>query len=156
MFRPVDWIDEVRDSQTQEIIQQGTDQSAANFKNDSAGTVDANIAAALFLQYFLEFDRDMRAIAANHAAELAVEVQTINLTNAQASKWPNNSSVMSVALATNRKTLNYDVEVEVVSANGNIGDIVASERQLNGFKIAYDGSASAATLKLRIKGGMLS
>lgn len=156
MFKPVDWIDEIRDAQTQELIQQGTDQSAGNFKNDSFGTVDANVAGALLLQYFLEFDRDMRASAAGQAAELAVEVQTVNLTNSLAAKWPNNNSQQSVVFTTNRKTLNYDVEVEVVSATGNIGEIHASDRQLNGFKIAYDGSASAATLKIRIKGGMLS
>jgi hypothetical protein len=36
-----------------------------------------------------------------------------------------------------------------------VGDITVFDKQLNGFKIAFDGSATNVTLKLRIKGGML-
>lgn len=38
--------------------------------------------------------------------------------------------------------------------NGNVGDVKIFSRLLNGFKVAYDGSAETATIKLRIKGGM--
>lgn len=35
-----------------------------------------------------------------------------------------------------------------------MGDIVISDKALNGFKIAYTGSGSSVKLAVRIKGGM--
>ena len=48
----------------------------------------------------------------------------------------------------------YTVEAEVLEHDGNVGDVKIFSRLLNGFKVAYDGSAKTATIKLRIKGGM--
>ena len=43
---------------------------------------------------------------------------------------------------------------EVIQAHaGNVGEIQIYDKQLNGFKVKYDGSAESATLILRIKGG---
>lgn len=136
-----------------EVIQQGTPQSATNFNNQENGIQDAHTAFSVFLQYFLQFDRWVRQKVADFAAEFLNEIQTVTLTNTL--KFPFNDSVQTVNMVTARKTLNYDVSWEVTTANGNVGDITVTDKQLNGFKIAFDGSATSVTLQLRIKGGML-
>ncbi|MDD3175793.1 MAG: hypothetical protein PHU51_04930 [Candidatus Nanoarchaeia archaeon] len=154
MYQAIEWKDEIVDQQTGAIIQEGTLQSAANFNTGEHGTEDAQVAFAIFLQAFLQIDRLNKANDANYAAEFLNEVKNVTLNNTSPIKVFNNSQI-TVALTAARKTLNYDVSWEVVSSTGNVGDVVVSDKQLNGFKIAYDGSASSVTLKLRIKGGML-
>ena len=71
--------------------------------------------------------------------------------------FPFNSSVDSpetIAMTTTRKTLFYTVETEVKEHTGLVGDIIISDKALNGFKIAYTGSGSSVKLAVRIKGGM--
>lgn len=153
MYKAIKWIDEIVDQNTQQVIQEGTLQSADNFNTGEHGTGDAHAAFAIFLQYFMQYERWARSKNTNYEAEFLNEVQTITLTNNQ--KFPFNNSVQTVNLVTLRATLNYDVSWEVTAATGNVGDIIISDKQLNGFKIAYDGSASSVTLKIRIKGGIL-
>ena len=136
-----------------EIIQQGTPQSATYFNNAENGIQEAQTAVAVLLQYFMQFDRWVKQKVADYAAEFLNEIRTVTLTNSMT--FPFNNSVQTINLSTVRKTLNYDVTWEVTSASGNVGDISVSDKRLNGFKIAYDGSATSVTLKLRIKGGML-
>ena len=137
-----------------EVIQQGTPQSATNFNNQENGIQDAHTATAVFLQYFMQFDRWIRQKIADYTAEFLNEIKTVTLTNSKGIPFFN-VEAQTIDLTTTRKTLNYDVSWEVVSANGNIGDISVADKQLNGFKISYDGSATSVTLKIRIKGGML-
>ncbi len=47
MYTKTKWLDRVVDADTGEMIQEGTDQSAANFNNMEDGITDANLAAAL-------------------------------------------------------------------------------------------------------------
>lgn len=47
MYKNTKWIDRVVDSETNEVLQEGTDQSAKNFNNMENGITDANIATAL-------------------------------------------------------------------------------------------------------------
>jgi len=136
-----------------EVIQQGTPQSATNFNNQENGIQDAHTAFQVFLHYFMQFDRWIRQKVADFAAEFLNEIQEVTLTNTLT--FPFNDSTQTVSLGTARKTLNYDVSWELISANGNVGDITVFDKQLNGFKIAFDCSATSVTLKLRIKGGML-
>ena len=49
MYNNTKWLDRVVDAQSGEVIQEGTDQSAANFNNMESGITDANIAPALTL-----------------------------------------------------------------------------------------------------------
>lgn len=136
-----------------EEIQQGTPQSATHFNQIEMGITDSHLASAIFLQYFLQFERETKKNDQNYAAEFLNEVQTITLDNTQ--RWPFNNSQKTIALQKVRKTMNYDVVCEVTSAQGNVGDIVVTDKQLNGFKLAFDGSATRVTMKVRIKGGML-
>lgn len=47
MYKSTKWLDRVVDAETQELIQEGTDQSAGNFNNMENGISDAHIAQAL-------------------------------------------------------------------------------------------------------------
>lgn len=141
MYRNTQWIDEVKDQETEEIIQDGTPQSAGNFNNMEHGISDAHLAAALLIiQSGLTAD------------QVATEEKTVTLSNSQS--YPFNNSTQTIALSTVRNFTDYTVEAEVLDHSGNVGDVRIFDRMLNGFKVAYDGSAKSATIKLRIKGGM--
>lgn len=47
MYNNTKWLDRVKDAETGEIIQEGTDQSAGNFNNMENGITDAHVATAL-------------------------------------------------------------------------------------------------------------
>lgn len=141
MYNPTKWLDKVKDADTGELIQEGTDQSAGHFNNMERGIFDQHTAAAMLL------------IAAGQiVAEQTIEEKTVKLTNSKS--YPFNNSQQSVAMATTRTTTAYTVEAEVVEHDGDVGDVIVSEKLLNGFKVRYDGSAKSATVKLTIKGGM--
>ena len=141
MYRNTHWIDEVKDQETEEVIQEGTPQSAGNFNNMEGGISDAHLAAALLIiQSGLTAD------------QVATEEKTVTLSNSQS--YPFNNSTQTIALSTVRNFTDYTVEAEITDHDGNVGDVRIFDRMLNGFKVAYDGSAKSATIKLRIKGGM--
>jgi len=141
MYKRTFWLDKVVDTDTGEVIQEGTDQSAGHFNNAEHGISDVNLAAALIL------------ISSSLTAEqVATEEKTITLTNNQS--YPFNNSKRTIALTTARNFTDYTVEAEVLEHSGNVGDVKIFDRMLNGFKVAYDGSATSVTIKLRIKGGM--
>lgn len=164
-----------------EIIQQGTPMSATNFNVMEVGIGDAHTAKQIFLQFWLNFRRWVEgkiaeftaSIASNASAISALqtgattsatnigkleaddtpESKTVTLTNSQ--KWPFNNSLQTVALTTNRPTTNYTVDAEIKAvAGGTIQGVKISDRLANGFKVAYEGDATSATLKLIIKGGI--
>lgn len=141
MYRNTQWLDEVKDTDTGELIQEGTDQSAGHFNNMEHGISDAHLAAALLvIQSSLTAD------------QVATEEKTVTLTNTQ--RYPFNNSTQTIALSTVRNFKDYTVEAEITDHEGNVGEVKIFDRMLNGFKVAYDGSAKTATVKLRIKGGM--
>ena len=146
MRKTTEWVDQVVDINTREVIQEGTDQSAGNFNNMENGINDAHIAQMIMMQGLYHLMR---------AAE--TEEQTVTLTNSKADalKVPFNNSARTVALATGRDTTNYDVDIEVLGKTGNglVGEFAVTDKMLNGFKVAYDGSAASVTVKLTIKGG---
>lgn len=141
MYRNTQWLDEVKDVDTGELLQEGTDQSAGHFNNMEHGIFDAHLAAALLLiQSSLTAD------------QVATEEKTVTLSNSQS--YPFNNSTQTIALSKVRNFTDYTVEAEITDHKGNVGDVRIFDRMLNGFKVAYDGSAKSATIKLRIKGGM--
>lgn len=141
MYRNTQWIDEVKDQDTEEVIQEGTPQSAGNFNNMEHGISDAHLATALLIiQSGLTAD------------QVATEEKAVTLSNSQS--YPFNNSTQTIALSTVRNFTDYTVEAEITDHEGNVGEVRIFDRMLNGFKVAYDGSAKTATVKLRIKGGM--
>lgn len=127
-----------------EVIQQGTPQSATNFNHLEDGVSNAAELAALMAIEIIH----QRQMTADLKGE-AIEVQ---LTNSQ--KYPFNNSVKTLALSQNRNHVKYTVEAEVMEkSSGFVGDIIVSEKLVNGFKIAYTGSAASVKLKVFVKGG---
>ena len=49
MYNATKWLDKVVDVDSGEVIQAGTDQSAAHFNNMESGITDASVAAAMLL-----------------------------------------------------------------------------------------------------------
>lgn len=50
--------------------------------------------------------------------------------------------------------MDYIVETEIVDYTGGFpGDIVITDKLLNGFKMAHTGSAKSVTVKIYVKGG---
>ena len=116
-------------------ITANTENIAANTENIAANT--ESIAAAV----------------AEYHTEFAVEEKTVSLSNS--ASYPFNNSKTTVALSPARVTQNYTVETEVTNADGNVGEVDITDKQLNGFKVAFTGSAKSVTLKIKIRGGII-
>lgn len=80
------------------------------------------------------------------------EYGTVTLTNNGA--FPFNNSKQSVALAKTQKNTKYAVIPEDMT-DGTVGEILVTEKQVNGFKIEFTGSAKAATVKYIVIGGII-
>lgn len=50
MYKNTNWLDHIVDTDSGEVIQEGTEQSAANFNNMEHGIIDASLALALMQQ----------------------------------------------------------------------------------------------------------
>ena len=98
MYNATYWLDRVVDEETEEVIQEGTDQSAGHFNNMEEGISDAHLATAILL-----------ISASLSADQVATEEQTITLENSES--FPFNNSVETVALNTARNFTDYTVEV---------------------------------------------
>lgn len=123
-----------------DVMQQGTPQDQVRFNNIENGIVDAHIAIQLLLNYARQ-------------NMLEIEVGTIVLTNTQA--FPFNNSQQTISLAKSKENSDYIVIPEIMSAVGNPGEIVISDKLVNGFKIAHTGSAKSVTVKYTVIGGVL-
>ena len=128
-----------------EVIQQGTNMSADNFTNMETGIFAANVSAIEALQLIRLLKEKTDSFDG-----LVIE-QT--LTNTQ--KYPFNNSVKTIALGSEnvRNNKDYTVIVEAEATDGFVGDIVVSDKMLNGFKIAFTGSASSVNVKCYVQGG---
>lgn len=82
---------------------------------------------------------------------LICEEGTKSLTNTR--RFPFNDSVQTVALVNTQRNTKYAVVTDVPA--GNVGDIIVSDKQVNGFKLAFTGGASAATIKYIVIGGII-
>ena len=80
------------------------------------------------------------------------EAGSVRITNSQA--YPFNAGVATVVLNTPRQNMDYVVSAEVTAATGNVQTVEVYDKQLNGFKIRYDGSATVVTIKYYVTGGM--
>ena len=143
-YNRIIWKDHVTDPATGEPIQEGTPQSATNFNNAEEGIMAGDTGMAVLAQQVLQHKRLL--------SDLEGEIDEASMTNTL--EYPFNNSDITVNLLKTRDTLNYRVDTEVVSSTGIVGDIVVYDKQLNGFKIRYTGSATAATVKYYVIGGM--
>ncbi len=144
MYSKTIWQDHVVD-QNGQVIQQGTALSARNLNNIENGIFEDRETLFVLTQQMMQHKRLL--------ADFEGEVGQVTLTNTQA--YPFNNSKITVALQKARDTLNYTVQTEIISASGGFpGNIKISDKQLNGFKIEFDGSATTVTVKYIVRGGM--
>ncbi len=128
---------------------QGTD---AMLVNTAAGAGQASFSAASeFFKNELKPAVQTEAAAQIDAKEGA-EKGSVTITNNQV--YPFNAGSATVALSTPRKNLDYIVNAEMASASGNVQAIEVYDKQLNGFKIRFDGSATSVTIKYYVTGGL--
>lgn len=74
-----------------------------------------------------------------------METGTIMLTNTR--QYPLNDSARLVLLARERQDAAYPVMAEVLRSDGEAGEVRVTDKAVNGFRIAYTGSAAAAELR---------
>ena len=129
------------------LLQAGTQISATNLNQMDQGTQDARIAAELILNRLRQ--NEWRTDALEKAT--VQEVGTKTLTNTKS--FPFNDSKATVALTNTRENLNYIVVIVEVTGSGNIGEVEVSDRLVNGFKLAFTGSAKSVTVKYAVIGG---
>jgi len=143
VYTKTQWQDHIIDA-SGNVIQQGTPVNANNLNNIENGIFEDRETLFVLTQQMMQHKRLL--------ADLEGEVGQVTLTNTQA--YPFNNSKITVALQKARDTLNYTVQTEIVSAVGFPGDIKISDKQLNGFKIEFTGSATSVTVKYIVRGGM--
>lgn len=143
------------------VVQQGTNMSASNFNNMEMGITDVNLAVYILTLFARDLasratsnENNIDEINANILSEITPETISVNMTNT--ANYPFNSSITSVSLSQNRVSKNYTVEAEVTDADGNVGEIEITDKTLNGFKVAFTGSATSVTVNLKVRGGMLA
>ena len=122
------------------VMQQGTPQDQTHFNNLEYGISDAHAALGLLLNFVRQ-------------NAWVVERGQVELTNAGI--YPINNSAKTVALATVQDVTDYIVVAEAVTAVGNVGEIVATDKLANGFKLGYTGSAKIATIRYTVIGGLM-
>lgn len=123
-----------------EVYTEGTPQDAAHFNHMEEGIYEAHEELV---------NQDGRVI--DLEAQTLPEVQTVTRTNSE--QYPFNNSAVSVSLVNVRDNINYVVEIISVVSDGCYGEIEITDRQTNGFKIGYTGSAASATIKFAVTGG---
>ena len=140
MYNKIDWIDEVKDTSGQ-ILQKGTPLSSKNMNNIENGTHASNIGATEAALQIAQLKRDVR--------DLEGEIGVVNLKNTN--KYPFNNSIKTIAMRKARNTIDYRVVYELISSDGAIGEVIITDKQLNGFKIEYTGSAANVAIKYYIR-----
>lgn len=138
-----------------ETIQTGTPQNETNFNNMENGIQDSTLAGNFLAWLNLHQQRKNDTHQEIVESEIHGELHEVTLSNTAAAPFNSTAdSPVTVALSTARKSLFYSVEAEVISHKGLVGDIMVSNKAMNGFKIAFTGSGSSVKLAVRIKGGM--
>lgn len=128
-----------------EIVQQGTPMNATNFNNMDFGIFEAALMAS-------DLVRENRIMKDSIRGITGYKIQ-VTLANTQV--YPFNNSKKAVQISPSRNTKDYTIDCDVVSVTGGaIGDIEISDKLLNGFKIAYTGSASKVIVDCYVRGGI--
>jgi len=136
------WVDRVRDANGN-IIVQGTPWTKTRGDNIEKGIFESFASINVLTQEMMQRKREL--------GNAIFEIGTITLTNNQL--YPFNNSRLTVNLRTPRNTLNYTVLVEHNAINE--GKVIVTDKQLNGFKLEYTGSAVSVTVKYYVRGGMM-
>ena len=150
LYDPTIWKDHVVDEHGN-VVQQGTNMNAENFNHMECGIFDAQIFAALLMNFARQQGWRIDDVNEYLATHNVVETGQITLTNSES--FPFNNSKSTVALTNQQQSVNYVVITSVSAFVGNVGDVEVSDRLVNGFKLAFTGSAKSATIKYIVIGG---
>ena len=142
-MKRVYWQDEVKD-QNGATIQEGTPISQKNMNNIEVRVEGSEYALLNLMQYQRQNSRSI--------ANVEGEVIPVSLTNTKV--YPFNNSDKLITLTKIRDNLDYTVFVEIVSKVGELGEIKVFDKQVNGFKVKYTGSATSVELKIYVRGGL--
>lgn len=106
---------------------------------------DLNIAYGLLLNHIRQNEDDWaeKGFVSQHGTKTLTNTQT----------YPFNDSETTVALSQSLPDTTYAVIPQIVSSAGNAGEIKVSDKLVNGFKLAYTGSASSVVLDYIVIGG---
>lgn len=137
-YDPTEWLDDVP-----EVGQEGTPMDEQHFNNMEGGINGANLLG--------EFLAEVVSKQQKRLDDIDGEVIAVTLTNTQ--DYYANNSTKTVALSVRRDTLDYIVDAEIQGDTVNVGDIVVYDKQVNGFKVKFTGSAASVALKLYVHGG---
>ena len=78
-----------------------------------------------------------------------------NITLNNSRSYPFNNSVVTVPIAKTRNNLQYSVDVDVLTETGGFaGDVIVYDKQLNGFKLKFTGSARSVNVRYKLTGGL--
>ena len=80
-----------------------------------------------------------------------METGAVTLTNTK--RYPFNNSAQTVALRFAQKDADYFVLTEVAAADGEAGDVRVYDKAVNGFRIAFTGSAKSAEIRYAVLEG---
>lgn len=129
------------------VVQQGTNMSASNFNNMEEGISAAGIEAAEALRLINLLQDDVAGVQG-----IIIEA---TLKNTYSYPFNNSKATIAIDTAYTRRNTDYYVITEVESYEGDdVGDIIISDKLVNGFKAAFDGNATSATIKFYVIGGM--
>lgn len=142
MYQMNEWIDQVKNPDGS-IAVVGTPFTRNRGSVTEKGVFETFIEADVLTQEMLQRKRELE--------NSTPEIGQVTLTNNQG--YPFNNSKVTVNLKKARNTLDYTVSVEYSGTNA--GDVNVSDKQLNGFKLEYTGSAASVTVKYYVKGGMM-
>ena len=127
-----------------EVIQEGTPQNAKNFNDLEQRLFAAGEVAGIAMLGL--------KMAEGRIAGLKGEIVNAILTNSK--EYPFNNSRQTLALATPKGNLDYTIFIEANSEGaGGIGEIKITDKQLNGFKVEYTGTAPKVNIKCYVQGG---
>lgn len=106
-YTPEQWLDEVKDKNSDEIIQEGTPMDAEHFNHMEQGIHNNSLMLALLLENVKHTQQSVESVDG--------EELEVTLTNTKDFYF--NNSVKTVALANMRSTLDYRVITEVQGKN---------------------------------------
>lgn len=127
-----------------EVKKQGTPQNATNFNTMDIAAFEAMLMANENTRMLLHTRRELAG----------VKGLTVDITLKSTQDYPFNNSKATVTLPALRNTDTYYVIPETLEANGEVGEYEVSEKLLNGFKLAYTGSAKTVKVRCHVIGGM--
>lgn len=115
------------------------------FVDDSSDLFDRQISVGLLLNYIRQNEDSWTEKG------FTLRTGTVNLSNSLA--FPFNDSKATVPVSPSMPDTTYAIIARIDSSAGNAGEIEVSDKLINGFKLAYTGSAKSAVVEYIAIGG---